>query len=48
MLTVLVLYEQHETADTALENGQLTEEPMVETNFQYLKLLNDLFLNFLN
>ena len=41
MLTSLVLHEQREIADIALENGQLIEESMVETNFLYL---NDSFL----
>ena len=36
MLTSLVLYEQRETTEIALEHGKLIEEPMVETNFQRL------------
>ena len=43
MLTSLVLYEQRETADIALEHGNLIEDSMVENNFQHI---NDLFLNF--
>ena len=39
----MVLHEQREIADIALENGQLIEESMVETNFLYL---NDSFLIF--
>ena len=43
MLTSLVLHEKREIADITLENDQLKEDSMVETNFLWL---NDSFLIF--
>ena len=36
MLTSLVLHEQGKITDIALENDQVIEESLVETNFLYL------------